>query len=268
MEPLRIWTEFIEKLKKNQFDNSDCIRHSKMNYAEVFKSRRWQSLKNFITKQDNPEIEYGEEKIIFKLKSGEKEELRLDFIVRDNRWYFYMLDGLTIPIKKIPALPFAEFSPYPEFENRMRMKYHISKKVQFYLKLKQEKGKEEALSWFRDGEGYKLNIESWMPYFTLRKAFVVFTAWVENRYWGQKTVIEEFSESRSVLLFRDNEVFIIYDVTGHLQPRIGREEYRELFEDQWRNRAFHVGWNIQFEYDKYDTKMILEKKSQTYDKIG
>ena len=65
MEPSQIWTEFIEKLKKDRCGNSDCIRHSKINYAEVFKDRRWQSLKNFIIKQDNPEIEYGEEKIIF-----------------------------------------------------------------------------------------------------------------------------------------------------------------------------------------------------------
>ena len=138
------------------------------------------------------------------------------------------------------------------------MEQVITEKVYFYLRLKEEKGKEEALTWFRNGQGYKLNVEAWMPYFTLRKSFVVFAAWVENRYWGQKMVIEALSDARSVLVFKDHEMLRLYDVAGHLRPKISLEEYKELFEDQWRDRARWAGWDVQFAYDGYDTRMILK----------
>lgn len=101
-----------------------------------------------------------------------------------------------------------------------------------------------------------------MPYFSLRKSFVIFAAWVENRYWGQKMIIEELSETHSLLIFKDHELLMLYDVAGHLRPRISLEEYKELFEDEWRERAPIVGWDIRFEYEKYDTKMILHATSQ------
>ena len=259
MNPQRIWDEFRDKLRCNQLTESDCIRHSRIDYAAFFRDEHTQPLKGFLIQQECPPFEQGEEKLIFTLKSSDKDEIRLDFVVKDGRWFFYLIDGLTIPIKEIPSLPFSDFPPYhPDFENRMRMEAVITEKVFFYLRLKEEKGKEVALSWFRHGEGYKLNIEAWMPYFSLRKAFVLFSGWIENRYWGQKMVIEALSDEYAILVFKDHELLHLYEVAGHLRPQISLEEYKELFEDQWRDRARCVGWQVRFEYDGYDTRMILD----------
>lgn len=263
MDPKEIWDEFRDKLRRNDLTAEDCIRHSRIDYADFFRDERASGLKEFIVHQEDPQCERGEEKLVFTLKSTEKDEIRLDFVDRDERWRFYLIDGLTIPIKEMPQLPFSDFPAYPDFENRMRMEYVVTKKVLFYLRLEAEKGKEEALTWFRDGDGYKLNIEAWMPYFSLRKSFVLFTAWVENRYWGQKMVIEELSDTHSVLAFVDHEWLILYDVAGHLRPRISLEEYKELFEDQWRDRARWAGWSVQFAYGGYDTRMILDAVPHT-----
>lgn len=100
-----------------------------------------------------------------------------------------------------------------------------------------------------------------MPYFSLRKSFVLFAGWIENRYWGQKMVVEELSDERAVLIFEDHEFLVLYDVTSHLRPRISLEEYRELFEDEWKDRARCAGWDVRFEYAGYDTRMILETVS-------
>jgi hypothetical protein len=263
MDPKEIRDEFRDKLRRNDLTAEDCIRHSRIDYAAFFRDERASKLKGFIVRQENPQCKHGEEKLIFTLKSSEVDEIRLDFVVQDERWRFYLLDGLTIPIKELPQLPFSDFPAYPNFENRMRMEHVVTKKVFFYLRLKAEKGKKEALSWFRDGEGHKLNIEAWMPYFTLRKSFVLFNAWVENRYWGQKIVIEELSDTHSVLLFEDHEWLVLYDVTGHLRPRISLDEYVELFEDQWRDRACWAGWSVQFAYHGYDTRIILDPVPHT-----
>jgi hypothetical protein len=42
-----------------------------------------------------------------------------------------------------------------------------------------------------------------------------------------------------------------------LRPRIDREEYRMLFEYQWRDRAEWCGWNVEFRYDENDTRLVL-----------
>ena len=144
MEPQTIWNEFRDKLRRGELTEDDCIRHSQIDYAAVFCDERMQSLKNFIVKQENPRIEQGEEKLVFTLKSSEKDEIRLDFVV---------------------------------------------------------------------------------------------------------------------LIFEDHELLVLYDVTGHLRPRISLEEYRELFEDEWKDRARCAGWNVRFEYEGYDTRMILEAVS-------
>ena len=261
MNPQKVWTEFRDKLRRNELAEEDCIRHSQIDYVAFFRDEHLRDLKDFIIRQEKPTCERGEEKIIFTLKSSEKDEIRLDFVVKGDRWYFYLIDGLTIPIKETPPLPFSDLPPYPGFEHKMRMEAVITEKVYFYLRLRKEKDKEEALTWFRNGEGYKLNIEAWMPYFTLRKSFVLFTAWVENRYWGQPVVVEELSDTHSVLVFQNHLLFILYDVAGHLRPRISLEEYRELFEDLWCDRARAVGWDIRFEYDQYDTKLVLDRNA-------
>jgi hypothetical protein len=258
VDPQVVWDEFREKLQRNELTSEDCVRHSRIDYAAFFRDENVSALKGFIVHQEHPRIEWGEEKLVYTLQSSEKDEIRLDFVVEDDRWHFYLIDGLTIPIKGLPQLPCSDWPAYPDFEHRMRMEHVVTKKVFLYLRLRDEKGKTEALTWFRDGEGHKLNIEAWMPYFGLRKSFVLFNAWIENRYWGQSMVVEELTDTHAMLLFKDHELLILYDVAGHLRPRISLEEYKELFEDQWRDRACWAGWNVRFVYDRYDTRMILD----------
>jgi hypothetical protein len=109
------------------------------------------------------------------------------------------------------------------------------------------------LRWFRDGEGFRLNVEAWLPYLTLRKAFVLFVAWREERYWGQRTVIEELAEDRARLVLREHEEMLLYGIAGHLPTRISLAEYREVFEDLWQDRARAAGWHLELEYAGGDT---------------
>jgi hypothetical protein len=76
-------------------------------------------------------------------------------------------------------------------------------------------------------------------------------------------VIEELSDTHSVLLFKDHEWLVLYDVTGHLCLRIPLDEYVALFEEQWRDRARWAGWSVQFAYQGYDTRIILDPVPHT-----
>ena len=86
--------------------------------------------------------------------------------------------------------------------------------------------------------------------------------WEEFRDKLRKMEVQELSEAHSVLLFKEHKYLILYDVAGHLRSRIPLEEYKQLFEDKWRDRAKSAGWQAQFMYDGHDTKIILDASEE------
>jgi len=257
MDPTAVWTQFRDKIARDSLQDSDCFPRAGVSYAKILSDPRWANLRKAIAAVQAASWEIGEGKLVYTIPLGKTDHLRLDFILRGETWLFYLLDGVTIPIKALPALPYSEFPPLPDTENRLRMERIVSEKVHFYCKLKSYFGAAKALEWFRDGQGYRLNVESWLPYFTVRKAFVLASAWMENRYWGQGMVVVELSEDRARLQFREHEYLLLYEMTGHLKPQLSLLEYRELFEDQWRDRCKYAGWEVAFEYPNKDTLMIM-----------
>ncbi len=257
MDPATVWTQFRDKIAQGTLQDSDCQLHAGVSYARVLSHPMWANMRNIIAAQRLPPFEHGEEKTSFTISIGPAEQLRLDFIVREDGWQFCLLDGTTIPIKSIPQLPFSDFPPLPETEDLLRMERLVSEKVYLYCRLKQELGPAKALEWFRDGQGYRLNVEAWLPYFRVRKAFVVASAWMERRYWGQRMTIVELSQERAILEFCDHLYFRVYETVGHLKPQLPLEDYRHLFEDLWKDQCSQVGWSVQFDYQGNDTQMIM-----------
>ena len=256
MEALKVWHDFQNKLRQGTFSAADCQHHRTFDYAAFLGSEKGTSLKKVILATTEPTVEWGEDKLIFTLQMGGIHQLRLDFKVDDSGWRFHLLDGLTIPIRSMPPVPLTVYPSAP-FEARMRMEDVVTRRVFLYLKLRDRIGKPEALEWFRDGTGFRLNIESWMPYFALPKAFVLFVAWRENRYWGQAMSVEALDDSYARVVFREHEEMMLYAIAGHFSPRISLAEYREAFEDPWYDRAAAAGWRLRVEYDKNDTVFHL-----------
>ncbi|MDR0288123.1 MAG: hypothetical protein LBI03_10540, partial [Clostridiales bacterium] len=113
-------------------------------------------------------------------------------------------------------------------------------------------GKQDALNWFKDGEGERTGVPSWMPYFTKRKAFIAYTAWIQNRLYGEDVYITKFSEEYSELLFKNSSWLFLYKVAVHLKQMISRDEYIELFETIWKDRALWNEYNANFSYENED----------------
>ena len=161
MDPQDVWRQFQTKITNRTFSSADCEIHSQLDYPAFLESEKGESLRRVILREDEPRVEHGEDKLIFTVDMGEGHELRLDFKVRRQQWRFYLLDGLTILIRTLPRLPLTEFPAAP-YENRMRVEDVVTRRVFLYLRLRDRIGKPEALAWFRDGEGYRLNVEAWM----------------------------------------------------------------------------------------------------------
>jgi hypothetical protein len=120
-------------------------------------------------------------------------------------------------------------------------------------------GVDEALSWFKDGAGEFLCAKSWVPYYKDPKAFIAFSAWIENRINKENISINEFPDSKCQLRFIGHLWFKVYNIASHIKTQISFDEYKMLFEYIWQDRATNAGWDISFQYIGEDTILSFIK---------
>lgn len=201
----------------------------------------------------NPTFEQGEEKYIFHIPLDDGWEVRMDFVLENGVYKLSSMDCYTLPLKKIDRLPFNCFEPLTEKqEARMREEYRITKMVNDFVRLKNIIGKEKALEWFKDGEGEQAGVCVWMPYFTKRKAFTAYSAWIQNRLYGEDVYITAFSEEYSELIFKNSNWLFLYKTAVHLKRMISDDEYLELYETIWKDRAVCNGYMAEISYEEDD----------------
>ena len=245
----QILVDFQDKIKQNSLTTDDFLSDDLFpmfhnSYSNTFIKR--------IADCANPIFEQGEDKFIYHIPLDDGWEVRLDFIFENEKYILANLDSYTLPLKKVDCLPFNSYPPLPERESIMRQEYAVTRTVDYYVRLKEIIGKQEALNWFKDGKGEHTGVPAWMPYFTKRKAFIAYTAWIQNRLYGEDIYITKFTEEHSELLFKNSSCLFLYKVAGHLKHMIPYDEYIELFETIWKDRAIFNGYTASFAYENED----------------
>lgn len=262
MTPEQVWTEFTRRLATGKFGEEDCEPIRGTCFGLFITEDHHATWREQIAGTPPPAYEFGEDKLIFFMDEGTPKEVRFDFIERDNRWLLYFIDAVTIPIKSIDQLPYDEFPPPRSGESDRDFglwEDYISFKLKVYQRVKEEKGREEALSWLADGFGKRVAASAWWPYFTPSRAFVVSSAWIESRHYGQDVAIEEFGDARCVLLFRDHIWFRMYEMATQFRGQLDRQEYTDIFEFVWMDRASHSGWSASFSYEGRETRVLFTR---------
>ncbi len=247
-----ILENFQRKILSNSLSQTDFADAS---LFLMFSNQAVAPLLQIIASCKDPVFEKGEDKFIYHIPMGGEWEVRLDFLLEDNMYRLACMDGYTIPLKHVDQLPFHEYTPLPNRESIMREEYRVSAMVRDYVRLVGMIGKRDALDWFKDGVGEKAGVPAWMPYFTRRKAFIAYTAWMQNRLYGEDVVITKFAEEQSELLFRNHSWLFLYHAAAHIKQIISYEDYLELFETIWRDRAFHTGLQMEIAYEGNDIRM-------------
>jgi hypothetical protein len=174
------------------------------------------------------------------------------FLVENDDWFFQHLEAITIRMDKIGSLPTSEFPDLPaEQKAWMREEIRVSKQVRLFYLLVNEKGKEFAFNWFKDGYGYLLAARSWVPFFPPVKAFILYLCWEQSRLQGEEVTLEKLEENEAVV--RLTQIyFALYQRSAHLKLQISYEDYKTLFETIWQDRAEKAGWTLQIEYKEDD----------------
>ncbi len=193
---LKIWNEFVSTLKKadlppdkiRPYDES--LKEPMLGFLKtIYQKANWQQF------EKEPEVHIVEKQVHYLIPltfDGGKATYCFSFLVEDNDWYFQHLEAITIRLDKIGSLPTSEFPDLSEEQKFwMREEIRISKQVRLFNLLVEEKGREFAFNWFKDGYGYLVAARSWVPFFPPVKAFILYLCWEQSRLRGEEVTLEK-----------------------------------------------------------------------------
>jgi len=252
---LAIWKEFVQLLKTDALTvdriHRDDIRTPESRLASL---KEWTKDADWAEWEATPKVVRHGNLVSFIIRIGESRKSPWDFIVcfvvEDGRWSYRFLEGIFIRLDQIGALP-AEASSFPDLpEERkhwMRQETYWSKMVWLYNEMTRLKGKEYALSLFRDGAGYALAATVWVPFFPPHRSFILFLCWEQAKLQGNKVVLEKLDDNEAVVRFDDHQYFALYQQTSHLKEQIALGDYIGIFEALWSDRAKAAGWNLEID---------------------
>lgn len=251
-QDVRIWNEFTEKLKKADFPTEklrpyyETLREPILGYLKEMREKaNWEEWKA------TPEIHRVENKVHFIIPltfDSTTATYCLTFLDEPDDWYFQHIEAITIRLDKLSSIPTSKFPDLPEAKKAsMREEGRVSKMVRLFNLLAKEKGKDFAFNWFKDGRGYALAAQTWVPFFPLSKSFILFLCWEQSNLRGNEVTLEKL-EKNEALVRMNLLYFYLYKVAGHLKQQISFDDYRKIFESTWQDRAEKAGWEVEIQY--------------------
>ena len=247
-----IWKDFTQKFKNGEITAEiikpyyESLIDPLLGFLKQIKENV--DLKSFET---DPEILKVKNQVhyVISLKFGErKRDFCFSFIIENGNWFFQHLEAIFIRLDKTDEPPVSTFPDLPDERKAwMREEIRIGRQVRTYNELKNLKGKEYALNWFKDGRGYFLRARTWCPFVETTKAFILYTCWEQANLRGNKVTLEKLEENEAVVNMQ-LDFLALYQRAAHLKQQISYEEYIQIFETVWKDRAFHAGWEIDIKY--------------------
>jgi len=78
-----------------------------------------------------------------------------------------------------------------------REEWRVSKQVSLFNFLSEEKGKDFAFNWFRDGRGYFSASQVRVPFVTPKKAFILYLCWEQANLRGNNVTLEKLNDDEA-----------------------------------------------------------------------
>jgi hypothetical protein len=170
------------------------------------------------------------------------------FFSEDRTWFFRHLEAITIRLDRIGPLP---TSVFPDVDGKtkahIREEWRWSREIRLFNLFTELKGRDFALDIFKDGNGYFLAAKTWVPFVEPRKAFILYACWEQANLTGNQVTLEKLEDGESEIRM-STYYFALYKVTAHFSRQISFEDYREIFETIWEDRARAAGWALDIEY--------------------
>lgn len=258
-DDLQIWKSFREALGSGEMADPEryrplqpSLRQPMMGYLEeIRKTARWDEGGR------GPEVFHVENRVHYitpltfqRGDSTATETFCFSLVLEEGKWYFQHLESIFIRLDKIGKLPVSSFPDLSDERKAwIRDEIQVSRDVRLFGDMHREKGKEAALNWFKDGGGYALQAQVWVPFVAPDRAFILYLCWDLSNLRGEPVVLEKLSDQEARVRFTPR-AFALYDQAAHLKQQINFDDYRRLFEVVWLDRARSAGWDLRISYEK------------------
>jgi hypothetical protein len=247
-----IWDEFVTALKKGEMTSDrlkpyyEPLREPLMGYLKEMRDKafweEWQAPEE--THRVGNRVHF----LIPLTFDDNRATYCFTFITDEERWYFQHLEAITLRLDKVGGLPTSTFPDVDEdTKAHIREEVRWSREILLFNLLAQEKGKDFAFDFFKEGNGYFLAARTWVPFMEPRKAFILYLCWEQANLRGNDVVLEKLEDEEALVRMKTH-YFRLYQVTAHLRQWISFEDYRRLFETIWQDCARAAGWNLRIEY--------------------
>jgi hypothetical protein len=172
----------------------------------------------------------------------------LTFLVEGGAWYFRHIEAINIRLDKTGPLPVSVFPDVDEpTKAHIREEGTWSREVRVFNELAALKGKAYAFDFFKEGEGYFLAAKTWVPFVEPHKALVLYACWEQANLRGNTATLEKLDDREAVVRL-STLFFRLYHESAHLAQQIPFDDYTEIFETIWQDRARAAGWTLEIEY--------------------
>lgn len=262
-DPETVWREFIEMMTSIEETSDDQLAEKVRPLPPVSKEMICALLRRLKASAPPPQEwktrafrQRGNRLVFAATLAPDGELFTFTFEVYGDRWFFSHLETIQIPLWSVPPLPASSFPDLPEPKKAwMREEIQTTENARLFTFLKREKGREFALSWFRDGEGYFVAARAWLPLLSEQEAFILYLCWEQSVLRGNHVTLEHLDETRAKVCLQP--IYLkLYDTTSHLREMISREDYLAIFETVWKDRARVAGWGLEMSYD--GTSCVME----------
>ena len=253
-DELKIWKEFVTALMNDEMTLerirpfASTPKETVMGWLNSIKEKA--SLKEL---EAEPEYFRVDDKVHFIIQmtyGARKVDYCFTFLTEGDKWYFHRLEAIFIRLDKTPSPPTSEFPDVPEEKKAWdREEWRVSKQVRLFNFLSEEKGKDFAFKWFRDGGGYFVASKARVPFVTPKKAFILYLCWEQANLRGNNVMLEKLNDDEA-LVRMELIYFALYKAAAHLKEQISYEDYRQIFETIWQNRAEKAGWKLKITYEE------------------
>lgn len=265
----RIWKEFIHTLRTGKMtvekirpyeQLGDKFRPILLGFLDSVRTQA--SPEDWNAQPEIIRIENRIQYIVPWTARNQKITYCFSFLSENSQWYFQHLEAIFVRLDKVSSLPTSTFPDVSEAKKNWAREeiYWSFIVINFYLPVAKEKGKEYALGMLKDGAGYFVGARAWVPFAAPHKAFILYLCWEQANLRGNEATLVKLEDNEAIVRL-NTHFFALYSAAAHLKPVISLDDYKQIFETIWQDRASNAGWHLDIQYSPdYESTFHLTRK--------
>lgn len=183
----------------------------------------------------------------------------------DGIWKICHHETIRFPLYSIPDLPYKDIYEIPEKTRKwMNAEIDLNFKTWTYFYLKKFLGKEKALSFFqeRDGPGYKVAMDAWLPFLEGAAQFAFYFAIMDSNFHGSQCEIVHADYNKAEVFCPQLAALEVLK-RGHAVPKFSYDEYTKLFTAIMKNRAENCGLDLEITFSESSCSIKIKRKQSS-----